>query len=335
MGENKVVRAIDVGYGNVKYTTGVDAEGKAVCGHFPAVAAVASGRDIGAGVSAKKDVVTVAAGGNNYLVGPDALLSLKSEMNGRVLSRDYPETDRYLALARGALAYMDCKQIDLLVTGLPVAYLGDYKGRLENRLAGEHQYPDGRTVIVRKAWAIPQPLGGYLQYAIESRSETIKDSNCLVVDAGFFTVDWLVCRGLKVIDERSGSLPGGMSKLLARMAEAVSEQVGEPFSDINRLDEALRNGGVLQWYGQPLDIKPFTPRFRPEIDEAVEAILASVGSMNDIGSVLLVGGGAGQFQAGLKQVCRRNPLSVADDGMFANVRGFHLAGAARVQNNGQ
>ena len=126
------VKAIDIGYGNVKYVTGRKG-GEVQCAHFPSVAPPSSGRDFGAGVAAKKDAVRVCVGDSLYIVGPDASLSLPGGKSGRKLIRDYPETDGYLALARGALAYAGGREIDLLVTGLPVNYHAAYRDKLERK----------------------------------------------------------------------------------------------------------------------------------------------------------------------------------------------------------
>ena len=328
------VKAIDIGYGNVKYVTGRKG-GEVQCAHFPSVAPPSSGRDFGAGVATKKDVVKVCVGDSLYIVGPDASLSLPGGKSGRKLIRDYPETDGYLALARGALAYAGDREIDLLVTGLPVNYHAAYRDKLESKLAGEHAYPDGSSIVVKKAWAVPQPIGGFVHYAIQSGLfDELRETHCLVIDVGFFTVDWLVCRGLKVLDERSGSVAGGMSKILSRVAEEISAATGEAFADINRVDAALRQGGKLEWYGRPYELKKFLPKCKPVFDEVMEAIMESVGTLDDIASVILVGGGTAHYLEPLRAICHRNPLLVPDEGIYANVRGFYEIGERRAKRHG-
>ena len=289
------VAAIDLGYGNVKFTKGRN--GQVIeCDHFPSVAPISSGIDIGSEALSKKDVARVEVGGVEYIVGRDAMLSLKGS-SGRVLSTDYPERDVYLALAHGALAYMGQSKIDMLVTGLPVNYYRQYREKLNERLTGLHKFPDGREVEIDRAWVIPQPVGGFLNYAMQSGVYgSLRESNCLVIDIGFFTVDWLVCRGLKVIDERSGSVPGGMSKLLESLASIVGNELGEPFDDINRLDIALNNRNQLDWYGKKFDFSHLMSKVDPIINSACESISSSVGTLSDIAKVVVVGGDAKLLQ---------------------------------------
>ena len=324
------VAAIDVGYGNVKYTKGREGE-KIKCGHFPSVAPMSSGIDIGSDALSRKDVTKIVVGGVDYIVGNDALLSLKGA-SGRVLSADYPERDCYLALALGALAYMKQPKIDMLVTGLPVNFYRQYREKLTERLTGLHKFPDGREVEIDRAWVIPQPVGGFLNYAMEAGVYgSLRESNCLVIDIGFYTVDWLVCRGLKVIDERSGSVPGGMSKLLESLAVHLTNELGEPFEDINRLDIALNNRNQLDWYGKKFDFSHLMPKIYPIISSACESITSNVGTLSDIAKVVVVGGGAKHYLHGIRRICHQNDIAEVDESIYANVRGFMIAGEQKVR----
>lgn len=324
------ISAMDIGYGNVKFTLG--REGQRIdCGHFPSVAPINRGVDIGGEVMARKDLTRVSVNDVEYLIGRDALLAIKTG-TGRVLSADYPERDVYLALARGALAQMKRPTIDLLVTGLPVNFHAQYWQRLEERLTGVHAYPDGSEVRVKKTWVIPQPVGGFLNYCLENQAyNALRASNCLVIDVGFYTVDWLVCRGLKVIDERSGSVPGGMSKLLETLALVLTQELGEPFEDINRLDIALNQQSQLDWYGQKFDFSHLLPKVEPVINSACESLASSVGSFSDIARVVVVGGGARHYLGGIQKLCRRNTVAEVSESIYANVRGFKIAGEQKAR----
>lgn len=328
-----IVSALDVGYGNCKYTTGRNGQ-KIECRHFPSVAPVYLDKDISGDATMKKDVVRVMVGTDQYIVGKDAMLSIKSG-TGRVLSANYPEKDGYLALVRGGLSYMKQPVIDLLVTGLPVNYYRQYKERLTERLIGVHEYPDGKEVTVNKAWVIPQPVGGFLNYATENQLySSLRESNCLVIDIGFYTVDWLVCRGLKVIDERSGSVPGGMSKLLESLSLNLSKELGEPFEDINRLDIALNNRNQLDWYGKKFDCSHLLPKVEPIVNSACEAMASNVGTFSDIAKVVVVGGGAKHYLSSIRKICHQNSIAEVDESIYANVRGFMIAGEQKVRRNG-
>jgi plasmid segregation protein ParM len=325
-----IVAAIDVGYGNVKFTK--KRNGALIeCGHFPSVAPISRGVDIGGDALSRKDVIKVEVGGIEYAVGNDALLSLKGA-SGRVLSTDYPERDVYLALVRGALSYMQQSKIEMLVTGLPVNFYRQYKDRLVERLSGIHKFPSGREVEIDKAWVIPQPVGGFLNYAMEAGVYgSLRESNCLVIDIGFYTVDWLVCRGLKVIDERSGSVPSGTSKMLESLSIHLGNELGEPFEDINRLDIAINNRNQLDWYGKPFDFSHLMPKVEPIINSACESIANSVGTLSDVAKVVVVGGGAKHYLQGIRRICHQNDIAEVNESIYANVRGFMIAGEQKVR----
>ncbi len=54
--------------------------------------------------------------------------------------------------------------------------------------------------------------------------------------------------------------------------------------------------------------------------------MARVGSVADIDRIVLVGGGARFFQPGIRARFPDHPIEVAESGIFANVRGFQIAG---------
>lgn len=328
------VGAIDIGYGTVKYTRGK--RGLAIaCGHIPAVAPVYRGIDYGGKVLVQKEVLQVRVGNADYIVGPDAPLSLKQD-RGRILTADYTERDVYLALLRGALGYMKQSHYALLVTGLPVSLYQQHRDKLAARLEGDHPYPNGDTVTIERAWVIPQPVGGFLYYATEFGSySTLREANCLVIDVGFYTVDWLVCRGLKVIEERSGSIAGGLSKLLEALALELSHALGESFEDINRLDTALNADQKLDWYGTPIDFKHLLPKVEPIIESALATMASSVGTLSDIVKVIVVGGGAKRYLPVIRKLCRPHAIAEVNESIYANVRGYFIAGEKRIADHGR
>ncbi|WP_026608625.1 PRTRC system protein D [Methylocaldum szegediense] len=330
-----MIIGVDVGYGNVKYAWRRK-DGTLAAGHFPSIAALTVAREFSDGATEGHDAFRVEVGQESYVVGVDAELALAGHESGRILNRAYHESNPYLALFRGALAYLGKPlEVDLLVTGLPVEFFRTGRERLEDRLTGEHPLPGGSITRIKQAWVIPQPVGGFLHHAIvQNIYQDLRSSLSLIVDCGFFTVDWIVTKGLKVAFERSGSTPGGVSQILAKLAQAIADEVQEPFNDVARLDDALRNGHRLELYGRPFNFGHLLPRVRPVMDQVCQRLLDTVGAMSDIGTVVLVGGGAPLYQDAIRKICKRNPLVLVKDPMHANVKGFYLAGEERLKNDG-
>ncbi|MBF1166224.1 MAG: hypothetical protein HXL68_14435 [Dechloromonas agitata] len=165
-----VVRAIDVGYGNTKFTslvTNADIQ----CGVFPSLAPQASsGHDLAAGLMQRRNTVVVEVDGVKYEVGKDARLAHDAS-HGRVLDPDYSMTNAHMAMIRGALFYMRQPKIDLLVLGLPVNTFEKYSQALTKPVIGKHPVPlrekSGglcqRKVKVVNCRDIPQPIGTFFR----------------------------------------------------------------------------------------------------------------------------------------------------------------------------
>jgi plasmid segregation protein ParM len=331
-----VVCAIDVGYGNVKYcSSSDDGDGDIVHGHFPSLAKVDTGVNRGASEIARLDLVAVESGGSRYLVGRDAAdtLSSRDDRTSHLMD-SYVDTPQYLALLRGALAYSGRTKIDLLVSGLPVDFFSKDKDRLKALLVGTHHYPDGSSVEVKDAWVVPQPAGGFIEYFMSSNEDApIGDIKSLTIDVGYYTVDWMVCRGLKMQQERCGSTPGGMSLLLGRLAHLIGVERGSEFSDISIVDQGIRRGFVARIKGTDYDFSYLINRMEPQIATAAQSVSRSVGAMDDIDLVVMVGGGAECYRKVLADTLKRD-ITVAENGMLANVLGFYRAGKHRLALTG-
>jgi len=320
-----VIRALDLGYGNTKFVTRSDAGG-VLCRMFPSLAPMASATDIASGVLPKRDTVIIPVGEHRYEVGPDSIL-----VQGRrtLLHSDYTQTEGYRALCVGALHYMAEPIIDMLVVGLPVSLHQLRSGTLIKALKGRHEVADGRAVEVRQVWVLPQPLGGFFSLLAESRDRALASQTNLIIDPGFMTTDWMVGVGPKPVDHRSGSHPVGMSAILRAAAQSLSTELGEHYDNLDALDRGIREG-IFRVHGTPIDVSRHFDAARPQILEAIDAMLSSVGGLADIDNIILVGGGARVFLPLLQARFPSREFRTVEEPVFANVRGFQLAGEQRL-----
>jgi plasmid segregation protein ParM len=324
------VRSIDVGYGNTKYVCTRPKGGEIACRLFPSLVSRSFGHDLSDGVIAKRDTVVVEVDGNPYEVGPDVELALSTH-TARVLHRDFVDTPEYLALLRGALSYMQVSRIDLLVVGLPVSWLNTKSSELKARLTGDHLVRDGSVVKVEKVLVLAQPLGGFIDHALSSGLYgQLRETRNLVIDPGFFTVDWILAKGIQPISERCGSFPGGTSAVLRKLAESIGKEHQLELDDPLVLDRALRTGR-LTLYGRELPVARHMAAARLVADEAATAVANSVGDGRDIDAIVLVGGGADFFRPALGRRFPRHLVYVVPDPVFANVRGFQRAGGELIR----
>ena len=102
------VRAVDVGYFAVKYTKGRKQHGDASTidvGLFPSLAPQVARADFGGTAAPQAVVCPVTVGGVTYAVGPGSVYHA-SGSEPRPVDADYAGTEKYHALALGALHYM-------------------------------------------------------------------------------------------------------------------------------------------------------------------------------------------------------------------------------------
>lgn len=319
------VRAIDAGYGNTKFVSSRVSGGEIICKQFPSLSPAAANLDISSGVIARRDTVTIEVDGTKYETGPDVGLALGTHTS-RVLHKNFTNTPEYLVLNRAALFYMHQTQIDLLVVGLPVSMLASRNDTLKQKLEGLQNVANGETVHVRRTLVLAQPLGGFIHYSLtRGLYSQFRQQRNLIVDVGFFTLDWILAKGIQPIPKRCGSFAGGMHSVLRRLAQTISENFGVDFDDLVALDDGLRSG-ILHIFGKQVDLERYLPAMKPVVNESVNALVNIAGDGQDIDNIVIVGGGAPFFR---DEISRRFPthhVETVQDSVFANVKGFQLAG---------
>ena len=320
-----IVRAVDVGSGNTKFVTGI-AGNEIRCASFPSVAYPSSGETPHWPASERRKTVCIPVGPLFYEVGPDVGLAADT-FRAKQLHDEYTESPEYMALLRGALSMMKVSHIDLLIVGLPVALFSLKKSALEKTMAGEHQIGGGKTVTVAKAMAVAQPQGALVHYAAEHKKmATIGTEQSLVIDPGSRTFDWLVTRGMRLVQKQSHSINRGMSDVLRLLAAEISKDVGSPYRDYDAIDLALRSGKSPVIFQKPYDMGRHLPLAESVAQQAVSTMRQWIETPESLQNIILVGGGAFLFKEAVKAAFPKHRIHEVKEPMFANVRGFQLAG---------
>ena len=320
-----IVRAVDVGSGNTKFVTGVVGN-EIRCASFPSVAYPSSGETPHWPASERRKTVCIPVGPLFYEVGPDVGLAADT-FRAKQLHDEYTESPEYMALLRGALSMMKVPHIDLLIVGLPVALFSLKKSALEKTMAGEHQIGGGKTVTVAKAMAVAQPQGALVHYAAEHKKmATIGNEQSLVIDPGSRTFDWLVTRGMRLVQKQSHSINRGMSDVLRLLAAEISKDVGSPYRDYDAIDLALRSGKSPVIFQKPYDMGRHLPLAESVAQQAVSTMRQWIETPESLQNIILVGGGAFLFKKAVKAAFPKHRIHEVKEPMFANVRGFQLAG---------
>ena len=320
-----IVRAVDVGSGNTKFVTGV-AGTDIRCASFASVAYPSSGDAPTWQAGDRRKTVCVPIGPLFYEVGPDVGLAADT-FRAKELHDDYTESPEYMALLRGALSMMKLAHIDLLVVGLPVALLALKKAALEKAMVGSHQVGGGKSVTVRKALAVAQPQGALVHYAAEhQKMASIGAEQSLVIDPGSRTFDWLVTRGMRLVQKQSHSINRGMSDVLRLLAAEISKDIGTPYRDYDAIDLALRTGKAPVIFQKPYDMRRHLPLAESVAEQAVSTMRQWIETPESLQNIILVGGGAFLFKKAVKAAFPKHRIHEVKEPLFANVRGFQLAG---------
>lgn len=320
-----IVRAVDVGSGNTKFVTaaaGTDIR----CVSFPSIAYPSSDASPSWPASERRKTVCIPVGPLFYEVGPDVGLAADT-FRAKQLHDEYTESPEYLALLRGALSMMKISHIDLLVVGLPVALFAVKKAALEKMMVGSHDIGGGKTVTIGKALAVAQPQGALVHYASEHKKmATIGNEQSLIIDPGSRTFDWLVARGMRLVQKQSNSFNRGMSDVLRILAAEITKSIGTPYRDYDAIDLALRTGRSPVIYQKAYDMSRHLPVAESVAQQAVSTMREWIESPHSLQNIILVGGGAFLFRKAVKAAFPMHRIHEVKEPMFANVRGFQLAG---------
>jgi plasmid segregation protein ParM len=344
MHRHLIVRAVDVGYGHIKFTNGRDPDtGLILTDGHPSQSPIARKPQSNSKVLSRRDTAIVPVGDRFFEVGKDVGLAMETYHEGDVLDQDFPLTDAYAARLFGALNYMygglgPDHVIDYLILGLPMTTINRHAAALEQRFVGPKTINAlGHVVHIHCVEVFPQPVGSYVTYlAANPSAANVKKPRSLVVDPGYNTLDWYVVEGTTPSDLKSGAVQRGMGAVLRSAAEALiapveqggaKEAQGGSVKEIERrLDQALTKDVPFTLCGHELDATRYLASGNMIIDEAAQAIKNSVGLGSDIDIIILTGGGATMYADAIKAKFPNHRVEILPDPSFANVRGFHFMG---------
>ncbi len=323
------VAALDVGYSNLKLLAG-ERGGTPVATVLPAGAGPASAMPLhpqttpGRGMRIGQDGLAVQVDGAAWAAGvePSRLQNWERELHP-----DYPATAGFRALVHAALLAAGHPRIDTLVTGLPVSQWLDPAQReaLQNRLTGPHAVTPARNVEVVEVQVLPQPAGAYFDFAA-SEPDSVAEARVLVVDAGFFSVDWVLFDEGAMRGTNSGTSTAAVSLVLEAAADLIRRDHGSRI-DRDLLERAVRNGTqAVPLFGRPVELAPYlTEAAKQTAPVALTAVRQTLrGERREVDLVLLAGGGAATYAEATRHTFPRARVAVPDNPVLANVRGFWL-----------
>ena len=322
---------LDIGYSNLKTAAVVDARTATVRTRLrPAGAGPLA--DLARGIDGREAPTVVEIDGVAWAA---AVPHGAFETSERGTHADYWQTDGYLALARAGLEDARSPLVRWLITGLPVAQAKEVETRraLERRLGGVHGLgQDGmpRDVRVQEVRVVPQPLGAFVDAQTWFPDPAmLREGRVVVLDPGFFSVDWAVFEQTRFRASSSGTSHFAMSVLLEQAAELVKAEAGIVVPP-ERFETALRNGTAsVLGEGQRLDAKPWLERAAAAVSQQVMTHLQRSFRGEDTRPdvILLAGGGAEFYRPAVEALFPRAVVAIGAEPALANVRGFAMIAA--------
>lgn len=326
------VVGLDIGYSNVKIVMGdsraespsgstVMPSGAGPLAHMP--------QRLGNSEDPIDDVIRVKVDGEDWVAGvePGRLQSIDRELH-----KDYSKTNAYLALFHAALVHTGKSVIDHLVTGLPV-YQHQHKeirDQLSKTLIGTHNPVGDRIVKVLNVSVLPQPTGAYLDLVnTYGDVEVLEEGRVLIIDPGFFSVDWVTLEAGEIRNNSSGSSLKAVSILMERLDQLIAQD-HQARVGVDRLEKAIRHGeSKVLLFGRRIELQPYLIKAAQQVaTEALTSLRQAIRTDDrNIDVVMIAGGGAAAYRDAVSDIFPRSQVIVPPEPVLSNARGFWSFGA--------
>lgn len=269
----------------------------------------------------------------SYFVGELA----ESESRVRQFTLDHAQmiAQQFKILALASMASIAPSRVPFnVVTGLPVGYYMEYKERLSEALSGEHNLTINEggqsrqvTLNVNRVRTIPQPYGSLVDFLFREDGTLLRADMARqkigIVDIGFKTTDFTVCKGLKHSERGSRTTDTGIAKAFQFISEALRDMSGVAV-EIYRLYDAVREGSI-KIRGAEYDLANVKNEVFGRLATAVASDMERIWSDDwDLDLVILTGGGGEALYEYLKPLVKGEIalLKTREDPRMGNVSGY-------------
>lgn len=334
---------IDVGFFSTKYSLGRTSGGNGgniLVEQFPSLAPRNFGGSRQLPTAGRQDVVLVEAEpGVFHHVGKDVFDTVSSTAS-RAVVPDFSMSSAYKALFLGALYYAARHFGELcpllvqeLVVGLPLSTIYTHADALQTMAQGTHTIPcpgavdRTTTVEVDKATVVAQPHGALISHVVQRHGSGLStEGNTLVLDMGGGTFDWFVSRGIAPNYHRCGAVAIGALACATAVCKSIKAGLQDDPEIVARVDKALRdNADTVRIAGRDHKLNTHWPSVEAILKDALEQMLKSVGSLDNVETILLTGGGATLLERVARPALRdyAHMIQIDAEPIASNVRGFH------------
>ena len=251
---------------------------------------------------------------------------------GRELHEDYTRSAAYQALFKASLLHAagSGDVIDVLVTGLPVTQSRDenYVKALVETMTGTHRISAKREITVKSVVVVAQPIGTLTDiYCTSDSAAIVEESVSLVLDPGFFSVDWVLFDHRELVAQSSSSSVKAMSVLLQACNEEIAlEQGGIP--GVEKIEHALQSGrSFILMFGRKVELDIYLKR---AADRVIPAVLGEIKQSlrflrgRAIDCVILGGGGATIYEGYARTEFPESLVIKPTNSVKSNANGFYI-----------
>lgn len=275
---------------------------------------------------AADDTLLVAIDGQTWAAGIEPT---RLQGRSRVLHKDYTCTKQYKALFFAGLVRAGYSSIDCLATGLPVTQYNDKSLReaLRTRLEGVHRPAQDVEIEVKKVYVYPQPVGTWAEALAEESGENAERftrARILVLDPGYYSVDYTVISGGELRQKSSGTSTLAMATLIERVSYEIRRvRSGSP--SVDEIEMALRLGRPLEYRGTEIDLKTLVQGVAADmVPDILDDVRSAIRQEGDPDIVVLTGGGAATYESAARRVFEIDGTRVIipKDPSTANAQGF-------------
>jgi plasmid segregation protein ParM len=250
---------------------------------------------------------------------------------GRELHEDYTSSDAYKALFKASLLHAagDNDVIDVLVTGLPVSQSRDekYVQGVVNTMIGIHRVSAKRSIEVKSVVVVAQPIGTLTDiYCSSEHSDVVEESVSLIIDPGFFSVDWVLFDHKELVSKSSSSSVKAMSVLLEACNEEIAKDHGG-IPGIEKIEHALQSGkSFILMFGRKVELAEY---LKKACDIVVPAVFTEIKQSlrflkgRAVDCVILGGGGASLYEEYAKAEFPESLVVRPNNSVTSNAVGFY------------
>lgn len=245
--------------------------------------------------------------------------------------RDWIESETYHALALAAMTELTtATHAELtIVSGLPVQFFERDKGKLRDRLLGEHKVNRanrrGQSFTVSKAVVIPQGFGALCAVCLDDKGALVRadlaNGKVGLVDVGGKTTNLLSVNRLAEVGRETASVNAGAWDVV----RAVQRHLADHCPDLELRDHeiiAAIQERQVKYFGEPVDLGDVIDEaIAPLADEVIAQATQLWNGAAGLDVILIAGGGAHLVGAHVRRHFQHAHV-IDGDPVYSNALGY-------------